>query len=258
MLEKFKQAKEGEIERLRRLADAGEMPEPLPGPRPSFHDALAEAGPAAIIAEYKRASPSKGEINMELSPEEVAEAYAGAGAATLSVLTEKEHFRGELEFIERMAPAGLPMLRKDFIYDTLQVTETAATNASAVLLIARSLDEKTLTACMAEAARHNLSPVVEVFDEDDLGKARRCGAWLIQANSRDLDTLRVEPATHERLVFHKQGEELWIAASGIEDGKRISELKAMGYDAFLLGTSLMREKNPADALKRLLSEVGEF
>jgi indole-3-glycerol phosphate synthase len=252
MLERFKPSVEADIQRLRAL---DRLPQPYAGPRPSMHDALKSA-PVAVIAEYKRASPSKGDINLDLSPEDVARAYVDAGAVAVSVLTEREHFKGELDFIDRMARhVSVPLLRKDFIAHPLQVADTASTRASAMLLIARFAHLVTLTACHTEALALGLEPIVEIFDEQDLAVARALEARLIQVNSRDLDTLAVDPATHDRLIPHKLPGELWIAASGIEDGARIKTLKSAGYDAFLIGTSLMAGDDPGAALKQLITEA---
>jgi indole-3-glycerol phosphate synthase len=252
MLERFKPSVEADIERLRAL---DRLPQPYAGPRPSMREAL-QSAPVAVIAEYKRASPSKGDINLALSPEDVAKAYVDAGAVAVSVLTEREHFKGELNYIDRMARhVSAPLLRKDFIAHPLQVAETASTRASAMLLIARFAHLVTLTACHTEALALGLEPIVEIFDEQDLAVARALKATLIQVNSRDLDTLDVDPATHDRLIAHKQPGELWIAASGIEDGARIKTLKSAGYDAFLIGTSLMAGDDPGAALKQLITEA---
>jgi indole-3-glycerol phosphate synthase len=251
MLEKFKQAKEGEIERLRRLADAGEMPEPLPGPRPSFHDALAEAGPAAIIAEYKRASPSKGEINTKLSCKKVAKMYARGGAAAMSVLTEETYFQGSLDYLKQACKAGLPVLRKDFIFDPLQIQATAATCASALLLIARMVGDEELRRLVALSAAAGIEPVVEIFDRPDLAKARGAGARIIQVNNRDLDTLEVNLDNSLELMSRSSDKELWISASGIEEPMHVQMMAQAGFDAVLVGTSLMASPDPEAALARL-------
>jgi indole-3-glycerol phosphate synthase len=252
MLNRFRSSVESELERLRAMDS---LPAPFKGQRPSMYEAL-KATPVAVIAEYKRASPSRGDINLGLSPEDVAEAYAKAGAAAVSVLTERAHFKGDPKYIARMAErVNVPLLRKDFIAHPLQVAETAGTPASAMLIIARFADLVTLTACHTEALALGLEPIVEIFDEADLNVARILGAKLIQVNSRDLDTLDVNPATHDRLISHKEPGEVWIAASGIDNGARIKALKAAGYDAFLIGTSLMAGGDPGGALKRLIKEA---
>ncbi|MFZ5428559.1 MAG: indole-3-glycerol-phosphate synthase [Thermodesulfobacteriota bacterium] len=251
MLEKFRQAKAAEIERLIALEDQGLMPAPFEGERPDFIRALWENEPLAVIAEYKRASPSRGEINMGLSPEDVARAYARAGAAAISVLTEETYFKGSLEYLSRMAGAGLPLLRKDFILHPVQVIETASTPASAFLLIARMSEKEELREMLGLAMAFDLAAVVEVFDEADLEKAQDLDPEIIQVNSRDLDKLTTDLAVAERLARHKPEGQIWIAASGISKPGDVERMAAAGYDAVLVGTSLMQGGDPGAALKAL-------
>ncbi len=251
MLEKFRQAKAAEIERLIALEDQGLMPAPFEGERPDFIRALWENAPGAVIAEYKRASPSKGEINMGLSPEDVAAAYAKAGAAALSVLTEEAYFKGSLDFLSRMAGAGLPMLRKDFILHPVQVIETASTPASAFLLIARMSEKEELREMLGLAMAFGLATVVEVFDEADLDKVQDLEPEIIQVNSRDLDKLTTDLAVAERLARLKPEGQVWIAASGISKPEDVTRMVDAGYDAVLVGTSLMQGGDPGAALKAL-------
>ena len=252
MLERFYRAKQPEIEFLRQLAQKGELPQPFTGHRPSFLQALALRRPA-VIAEYKRASPSRGSINLGLEPEEAAAQYAAAGAACLSVLTESEYFKGDLGFLQRMTGPGLPLLRKDFIFTAGQVTATAATPASALLLIVRMLDADTLKSLIALSADFGIVPVVEIFDEADLLRARAAGATVIQVNNRDLDTLRVDCQTSVDLVAGRKAGEVWISASGIGSAGQLASLLGCGFDAALVGSSLMGSADsPGAALQRLL------
>jgi indole-3-glycerol phosphate synthase len=252
VLELFKKAKAAEIIGLEALRAAGRMPAPYAKPRPPFVASLWSAGKAPVIAEYKRASPSRGELNMRTSPEEAAAAYAAAGTGALSVLTERQYFKGELAFLERMAGRGLPLLRKDFILHPLQVERTAATPASALLLIVRMLDEAGLRGLLEKSRSFGLEVVVEIFDRTDLAIARRAGAGIIQVNNRDLDRLRVDLGVSERLIREKSGGEFWITASGIESPKQLAHLLAAGFDAALVGSSLMRDCDPGRALRSLL------
>ncbi|MBO4300791.1 MAG: indole-3-glycerol-phosphate synthase, partial [Desulfovibrio sp.] len=201
-LERFLRAKAEEVKALHRTAERGEMPPPYPGHRPAFTEALWTSpgrGLPAVIAEYKRASPSRGVICEDLSVEETARQYADAGAAALSILTEERFFHGRLEFLERAAEASLyngprpPLLRKDFIFDPLQVRATASTPASALLLIVRlTPDAHLLRRLREDAEAHGMQVVVEVFDAIDLRLARESGARVIQVNARDLDSLTVD------------------------------------------------------------------
>ena len=256
MLKKFKAAKAEEIERLGRLEREKAMPPPYAGQRPVFSKALKAQGPGAVIAEYKRASPSKGEINTSLSPGEVAVQYATAGAAALSVLTEESYFKGRLDFLEAMTGPGLPLLRKDFIFHPLQIRRTAASSASAVLLIVRMLkNTNQLRELLTLTLDLDLEAVVEVFDENDLEKACRAGAKIIQVNNRNLATLDVDLAVSRRMIEKKQAHELWISASGIKTGADIAELAGMGFDAVLIGTSLMAQGTPGKALLKMIREA---
>jgi indole-3-glycerol phosphate synthase len=271
VLERFRRAKAAEITALEALAARGAMPPPLsgtgagagtgagtgPGSRPDFVAALkarAASSPAAIavIAEYKRASPSEGDINLDVSPEDAAAAYARAGAGALSVLTESEYFKGDIAFLARMTGPGLPLLRKDFIFHPLQVDHSAATPASAVLLIARMLHGAALRELIGRCADYGLTPVTEVFDAQDLDRARTAGALVIQVNNRDLDTLRVDADLSRRLVAGKKDGEFWITASGMRRREDLVAAADVGFDAALVGTALMRNADPGEALARML------
>ena len=256
MLDRFRAAQQAGIARLRRLAEDGQLPTPWQGLRPGFSDALNAAGAPAVIAEYKRASPSRGVINLDLTPADVARMYAAGGAACFSVLTEGPHFQGDLRFLSDMAFAGRPMLRKDFLLDPLQVIETAATPASALLLIMRMLGGAAEVREMLDACRqYELEAVCEVFDEADLAIAREAGAKIIQVNNRDLDRLTTDLGTSRRLApLKRQGRqsgELWISASGLDAPEQLMEMADLGFDAVLIGTSLMSTPDPGAALKKL-------
>lgn len=252
MLERFRLAKEPEIRALREAAAQGRLPGPSGGVRPGFSAALRKKRPLAFIAEYKRASPSRGAINLSLTPEAAAESYARAGAAALSVLTEAAHFQGSLDFLAAMAGCGLPLLRKDFLFDPVQVAETAATKASALLLITRMFaDAAGLGEMLGLCAAAGLEAVTEVFDARDLALAREAGAGIIQVNNRDLATLRVDLGNSRRLAAQKLPHELWISASGIEAPEQAREMAALGFDAVLVGSSLMAAQDPGAALTRL-------
>ncbi|MCC8193402.1 MAG: indole-3-glycerol-phosphate synthase [Deltaproteobacteria bacterium] len=255
MLDRFRKAKEHEIAVLEERRRNGTMPPPIPGKRPGFAAALKAAPGRAVIAEYKRASPSKGAINLEFGPEDVAAAYAKAGARAISVLTEETYFKGSLAYLEVMADAGLPLLRKDFIFNPLQVDATAATKASAVLIIVRMLDDETLAALLERCGTHGLEAVVEVFDAGDLARAQGAGASIIQVNNRDLDTLAVDLGVSHSLIDRKKAGETWISASGVFTRHDLDGLLALGFDAALVGTSLMDGPDPGANLAALLGEA---
>lgn len=256
MLDKFRAAKAAEVEVLRALAEKGALPRPLDFKRPSFGAALGGTSPVAVIAEYKRASPSKGVINADIGPLEVAQGYAAGGAAAISVLTEETYFQGSLDFLEVMAEAGLPLLRKDFLIDPLQVRATAATKASALLLIARMFDAADVLREMQDiAAEFGLEAVTEIFDERDLEISRQAGATIIQVNNRDLDTLTTDLSVSKRLIAERDDTELWISASGLSTGEHLREAADLGFDAVLIGTHLMEGGDPGGALAALLAEA---
>ncbi|MBD5558372.1 MAG: indole-3-glycerol-phosphate synthase [Desulfovibrio sp.] len=265
-LERFRAAKAAELMALRRAEAAGTLPRPWLGPRPDFAAALTARpnhGPLNVIAEYKRASPSRGVICEALDVEAVARQYAEAGAAALSILTEEEWFRGDLAFLARAArtleEAGepaLPLLRKDFIFDALQVAATAATPAAALLLIVRLTPEaRVLRALREQAESFGMAAVVEVFDAADLALARESGARIIQVNARDLESLKVDREAPLALIREHPPlpGEVWIAASGMDSFAHLARAAEAGYRAALVGTALMAGGQPCAALGRLLA-----
>ncbi|MDR2050818.1 MAG: indole-3-glycerol-phosphate synthase [Deltaproteobacteria bacterium] len=257
MLERFRAAKAEEVAALKELSARGALPPPYRGPRPSFLASLRKKAPRAVIAEYKRASPSRGDINLGPEPEEVALAYAGAGAGAISVLTEEKWFKGHISYLERMAAPGLPLLRKDFILHPLQVLQTAAGPASALLLIARLFaDAAPLRALLRLCLDSGLEAVTEVFAPEELSLARAAGASVIQVNNRDLDALQLDLSHSERLAPHKKPGEFWITASGIGNAAQLDRLLALGFDAALVGGALMQGADPGKSLAALLSGGG--
>ena len=260
LLEQFRKAKEKEIRCLRQLETVGLLPDSYKLERPSFFEALMAPGcaPVRIIAEYKRAAPSCGDIALDLAPEQVASEYAANGADCLSVLTEESFFKGNLHFLSRMKEDGLPLLRKDFIFHPLQVIATAATPASALLLVVRlTPDVETLRGLREQAESFGMDAVVEVFDEDDLSLARASGARIIQINARNLDTLQVDRMACLRLADRfraGRNGELWIAASGMDRLEHLDQAAEHGFQAALVGTALMRDGRPGETLAALLGK----
>ena len=216
--------------------------------------AAAQNGPA-VIAELKKASPSKGLIRGDFHPEGLARELASAGAAALSVLTDEEFFQGSLRNLEAAsAAASLPCLRKDFMVDEFQFLESRAHGADAVLLIVAALEQRELAAFARIAASHELDVVCEVHDEAELQRASDAGCQIIGVNSRNLKTFDVELETAFRLAAMIPPGCLRVAESGIDCGADIGRLRGAGYDAFLIGESLMRAARPGDALRILLEE----
>lgn len=261
MLGKFRNAKQREIERLARLAEAGLISEPRRGNKPDFAKALNQPEKITIIAEYKRASPSCGNICKTLNVEDVARQYQTGGAGAMSVLTEEDFFDGKLEFLDRAAQATnftLPLLRKDFIFHPLQVVETAATSASALLLIVRMFpDSQTLRDLREQTEKLGMQAVIEVFAENDLKIARAAGARIIQVNARDLDTLEVDRGACITLIESNPPEqnEIWIAASGMDSKEHLQAARNAGYSAALIGTALMRDGKPGETLAKITGKA---
>jgi len=210
----------------------------------------------AVIAELKKASPSKGLIRAEFRAAELAKALEQAGASALSVLTDEEFFQGSLENLQRASGAtGLPCLRKDFIVDEIQILEARAHGADAILLIVAALGQGELQSLERKAEALGLDVLCEVHDEEELRCALDAGCDLIGVNSRDLRTFRVDLTTAFRLAERIPAPCLRVAESGIHSGADVARLRAAGYDAFLIGESLMKAKDPGAALKDLLQEA---
>lgn len=272
-LERFRLVKQAEIFALRRAEALGNMPAVFAGPRPSFYAALqAQGGLPAVIAEYKRASPSRGWIQQHLQPEDVGPAYQQAGAVALSVLTEEEYFKGYLQHMQRMHAAGVtvPMLRKDFIFDPIQVLHSASTPAAALLLIVRLTPDSAVLRNLREHAEFlGMDVVVEVFNVAELVMARESGARIIQVNARDLDSFRINMGATLKLASqyrHKDSagysnsgnNERWIAASGVKNHQHLIDAINVGFDAVLVGTRLMEQGQPAQSLTALLHDGEAF
>lgn len=257
MLKRFVQAKRQEIADLEQ-AYAQEGPSSVCAQRsPGLSSALSQAGPGAIIAEYKPASPSRGPIALDLTPEQAGELFVQGGAAAISVLTDRTFFGSSLEALPALTETGLPLLRKDFIIHPIQVAQTAATPASAFLLITRlfARDKKGMHAVYQAGVAVGLEPVVEVFDREDVAAAKDLGAAIILVNSRDLDTLELDLHLHRELIQDKEAGEIWICASGISQRAQIKDMAELGYAACLIGTSIMDSPDRLAALQALTSRT---
>ena len=207
-----------------------------------------------MIAELKKASPSKGLIRANFHPAELAQELASAGAAALSVLTNEEFFRGSLQNLrEASAAVKLPCLRKDFIIDEFQLLEARANSADAVLLIVALLSQQELKVLAQAARQRSLSVLCEVHDAEQLQRALDAGCDLIGVNARDLRTFQVDLETPFRLAEKFPANVVRVAESGIQSPADIARLRAAGYQAFLIGESLMRAQHPGKALGELLT-----
>lgn len=223
-------------------------------PPRKFAEALRRRGPA-VIAEIKKASPSKGLLQPDFHPAFIAHSYEEGGAACLSVLTDRKYFQGSLHDLEAArAAVSLPVIRKDFTIDRLQIFETAAHGGDAVLLIAAILDVHELTAFRELASSLGLAALVEVHDSEELAKAIDSGAEIIGVNNRNLDTFEVSLDTSLRLSYQMPTGVIRVSESGIYSRADIELLSGAGFHAFLIGESLMKSQDPVASLKSLLRE----
>jgi indole-3-glycerol phosphate synthase len=206
----------------------------------------------AIIAEIKRASPSKGVLAAEFEPARIASQYQQGGAAALSVLTDEKHFQGSLSDLESARGAvRLPALRKDFTIDAYHVHQAAAYGADAILLIAAILTERQMRDFRELAEHYHMAALVEVHDEEELKPALASGARIIGINNRDLHTFEVSLETSIRLAEKIPPGVVRVAESGIHSMADVQTLRAAGYRAFLVGEHLMKSGDPVGALRAL-------
>ena len=222
--------------------------------RRDFRAALAARAPA-IIAEVKKASPSKGVLAHDFDPVRIARAYQQGGAAALSVLTDETFFQGSLADLQAAREAvSLPAIRKDFTIDACQILEAAAHGADAILLIAAILTERELRDFREAAARYRMNALIEVHDRRELETAIAAGADLIGVNNRNLATFEVKLETSVDLAQYMPAGAVLVSESGIHNESDIRRLRAAGYTAFLVGEHLMKSGDPAGALRKLGAE----
>jgi len=243
-----------ELERVHaRLPELERRAERMAGSHRDFCGAISGKGPA-IIAEIKKASPSKGLLTRQFDPSRAAQAYLRGGAAALSVLTDEQFFQGSLGDLEAArAAAALPVLRKDFTIDEAQVIEAAAHGADAVLLIAALLSEDQLRRYRELAEQLGMAALVEVHGESELAAAIGSGARIIGVNNRDLRTFQVTLDISLELAPRIPANVVKVAESGIHTRSDLARLASAGFQAFLVGERLMRASDPALALKELLA-----
>jgi indole-3-glycerol phosphate synthase len=213
-----------------------------------------------IIAEFKRRSPSAGAIRERVSAGEMARRYERAGACAVSVLTENDYFGGSIvDLTEARAATQLPLLCKDFIVDRLQLYQAAAAGADAALLIVSALATDSLGELRATAEDElTLDALVEVHTSAELRRAVQAGAAIIGVNNRDLHTFEVSLATSERLIDEAPKGALTVSESGLAEPAALRRLHALGFDAFLIGETLMRARNPEAALRELLTATADL
>jgi indole-3-glycerol phosphate synthase len=257
ILDRILERKAEEVQRLRRERGEAELLRAAAGAPPTrdFGVALRSGAPPRLIAEFKRASPSAGTIRAGADPAEIARGYETAGAAALSVITDRDFFGGSLDDLRAArACVSLPVLRKDFTLDALQILEARAAGADAVLLIVAALDDASLRALLDVAREQSLAVLVEVHTRPELERAVAAGANLLGVNNRDLRSFKTDVEVTRALLHHAAGRTL-VSESGISDPETVRQLAAEGVDAFLVGEALMRAEDPGGELRRLRGEA---
>lgn len=220
--------------------------------RARFADALVASEQLAVIAEYKTASPSLGDITRTVTVRDVISAYDAGGASAISVLTDKHYFNGSLENLQETARiTNLPLLRKDFIFDPYQIYEAKAYGASAILLIAAMLDVSTLQRLTSTARDLQLDIVFEAHTPEDVQAILKCNPSIIGVNARNLQTMEINLTTLEQLVEDIPASAIIVAESGIKNAADARYVKSLGAHAILVGTSLMQSDNPAEMIREL-------
>jgi len=221
----------------------------------AFESALRTSPAPRIIAECKRRSPSRGILRRDYDPAAHARAYAAAGAAAISVLTEPTFFDGALEHLESVrAAVSVPLLRKDFVISRYQLLEAVAAGADAALLIVAALDDRTLRQLIVDAGALGLACLVEVHDTAEIARAADAGARIVGVNSRNLRTLAVDRDVLERAASLLPAGVTAVAESGLRSAEDIDRLTAAGYHAFLVGERLITQLDPGAALRELRGE----
>jgi indole-3-glycerol phosphate synthase len=245
-------AKQEEILHLRERAGYLDPLGP-PGPIRDFKGAVSLPGQINLIAEIKFASPSAGTICKRTDPVRIGRIYEEAGASAISLLTDKKFFQGNLEDLPRLKRAvSLPILRKDFILDEIQVKESFITGADAILLIARILSREQLARLLGASRELGLAALVEIHDHDDVNKAVQCGAEIIGINNRNLKTFEISLSTTRELAPMLKDDHILVSESGIGSAEDIRSLEGYGVHAVLVGTSIMKSDRVHEKVRELV------
>ncbi len=260
ILDRITDKKRLEIERAKTFAPLEDLKRAVENAPPvrDFFAAVCRPGEVALIAEVKKASPSKGVIREDFRPVDIARTYEKHGAACISVLTDESFFQGHLEYLKWVKEAvEIPVLRKDFILDPYQVWEARAYGADAVLLIAECLDDAELRSLYALIRELGMTALVELYDPANVGRVVDCGARLIGINNRNLHTFDVDIEHTIRLRRDIPDDRAVVGESGIASHADVERLRQAGVQAMLVGESLMREEDIGAAVDRLLGRSPE-
>lgn len=248
-------AKKDEVSRLKK--ERSRFSGRSSGHRP-FIEAIRKPGKLSVIAEIKKASPSKGVIRPDFDPVSIAQAYSKGGASAMSVLTDEKFFMGSRQYLEDARNAvTLPVLRKDFIIDPIQVSQTAAMNADAVLLIASCLSDSQMQELFCAARENVLDVLLEIHNTKELDMALKLSPLpeCIGVNNRDLATFKTDIATTLSIAPHVPRDIVLVSESGIENGEQAKQLYKAGVSAILVGEALMRSDDPGKVIKELSSGI---
>ncbi len=238
------------LARLQRIIEKAERPKPR-----SFRNALLSTHHLNIIAELKKASPSEGVLRENFQPLRIATLYEYAGACAISVLTESHFFKGRPSYLKTVRQVTkLPLLRKDFIFDRFQIYETALLEADAFLLIASILSEEELKELIDLGKELQMDALVEVHSDSELKKAVEAGATTIGINNRDLKTLKVDPERAKQLIPHIPKGTAIVVESGLTTHDELMMYKSLGANAYLIGSTLMKSRDIAATLQKLLGK----
>lgn len=255
ILDKIVASKRREIEDLKARQPESALRERLADAPPvrNFFEALTGSGAIRLIAEVKKASPSKGVIRTKFAPVEIAHTYEEHGASCISVLTDEPYFQGSLTYLSEIRNSvSIPVLRKDFILDKYQLYEARAAGADAVLLIAECLDDCSLRSLHAETLDLGMTPLVELYEPANLPRVLEAGATLIGVNNRDLRTFEVDLNHTLRMREQIPDHCLVVGESGIRTRADVERLEVEGIDAILVGETLMASSDIGEAVDRLL------